>query len=859
MADLDDADPPPALPVDTATTLAILRSTIRAIERDPSPFLGMDEENLRSCLLVALNGSFAGRATAETHNARGKTDILVRSADRNVFIGECKVYNGPASLVDAIGQLLRYTTWSDRDLGLIVFVRSGEFSTAIAALQEAAETSEYVTTIEAVDDQKRGAELRLRARRPDDPGHDVHISALLVHVPIPKGHRRKKPEDALRLDDAMEAMLDIQRALPEDAGVRSTLTLDPAARRDEPVGGWRVLVTRATPDGTVGVEVVPETPEAMHEHGPEGALIAPDDATARRLHESLRRTQRDLVPTDLTGVGIRIDRIAGVLRDSADRLQRTDPSHLSGMYGPRGLWQCKVSLKTDRGALQIPIAFAEVDPYQGWHATVRGTIFDLALLMSVRSDERDTQFAWKLTASDSPSRERLAALDFLYVYSGRGTMHITSIEPNLGNGTFNIEGFTLDDDTLFERELLTNVVAVEDHVGATVEIPDRLERSWLETVFKAGLALRSGAMLEYLERVVAVLDPSEAVPEPGDVRPFVVPKDVRFEIGDLSVDLGRAQGLLMARVVSVRRERGDRVLVELVPADDAARRVELILPSAIDPDVVSPEVILVGRDNQQILTMDDWLAHAPPVGGDKQWVDGYSAKEQAKAWLRDGPPAVPAEILDALLDAGVDDLESLTAYPEHETPLDAFGRGRKGNRNHDLLGIGKRTNGETVVIGIEAKACEGFDGVVASRASVPSPSKKPHRANLMARALFGRDVCDVDTGAVLDAELATHGYQLWTAAVGTLIEAAKHEAQLAVLIVHQFMPNPDRSIPAGDRRHWPTKLAANDKALNTFVKALTTTGEATSQATEFVPAGITLRIRKALAPLAMPEPCAAGR
>jgi hypothetical protein len=33
----------------------------------------------------------------------------------------------------------------------------------------------------------------------------------------------------------------------------------------------------------------------------------------------------------------------------------------------------------------------------------------------------------------------------------------------------------------------------------------------------------------------------------------------------------------------------------------------------------------------------------PPAGGSKQWVDGYSATEQAKAWLRTGVPAIPSE------------------------------------------------------------------------------------------------------------------------------------------------------------------------------------------------------------------------
>jgi hypothetical protein len=41
----------------------------------------------------------------------------------------------------------------------------------------------------------------------------------------------------------------------------------------------------------------------------------------------------------------------------------------------------------------------------------------------------------------------------------------------------------------------------------------------------------------------------------------------------------------------------------------------------------------------------------------------------------------------------------------------------------------------TTAIGIEAKACEGFDGTVGDRAGAAAPSKKRARCNLLARAL----------------------------------------------------------------------------------------------------------------------------
>jgi len=544
-------------------------------ERDPSPLLGMDEENLRSVLVGSLNGSFAGRATAETFNGRGKTDVLIRYRDRNVFVGECKIYNGPASLVDAIEQLLNYATARDVDLGIMAFVRSAAFSTAIAALRMAAERSPHVIAIEQADDI--GAELRLNARLPDDPDRTVSITAFLVHVPIPKGRRPRKAREVMRAEDAMEAMLDIKRRLPADSGIDYTPTLEPDAARDNGVSGWRVTVSRLTPDGSTGIVAAPLTPEALVQHGPEGALIAPDAERARRLQESLRRTQRDLVPTDLAGLGIRVDRIAAGLRDAADRLQRADPAHISGTYGPRGLWQCMVQLDTERGALEVPIAFADVDPADGWDVTVRGTVFDFALSMSPRQDDRDVQFAWALTWNDSPARERLAALEFLYVYSGRGRMRVTSIEPKVGNGDFDLEGFTLDQDTLFERELLLNVVAIEDHVAAAVHIPRPLQQEWVNTAFAAGRALRSRTAPVVIDNVIVRIDATNGVPKLHELVAVPMPFHVTYELNDIPIDLGIGHAELNARVVSVEHENGT-VIVKLEPATSAERHLTVSLP-----------------------------------------------------------------------------------------------------------------------------------------------------------------------------------------------------------------------------------------------------------------------------------------
>ncbi|TXC66173.1 hypothetical protein FSC37_10265 [Piscinibacter aquaticus] len=110
--------PEPAL--DTANyehILSVLQNMAHVMERSPTAFAQMGEEDLRQHFLVQLNGQFEGAATAETFNVSGKTDILLRANGRNVFIAECKFWKGPKHYRETIDQLLGYTAarCQDRD------------------------------------------------------------------------------------------------------------------------------------------------------------------------------------------------------------------------------------------------------------------------------------------------------------------------------------------------------------------------------------------------------------------------------------------------------------------------------------------------------------------------------------------------------------------------------------------------------------------------------------------------------------------------------------------------------------------------------------------------------------------------
>jgi hypothetical protein len=103
--------------------LSVIRSAGTDMERSPSAYAAMGEQDRRQALLMALNTHYRGQTVAEAFNVAGKTDLLVRHEGQNLFIGECKFWSGPRGFSEAIDQLFRYHAWRDTKLALIMFVR----------------------------------------------------------------------------------------------------------------------------------------------------------------------------------------------------------------------------------------------------------------------------------------------------------------------------------------------------------------------------------------------------------------------------------------------------------------------------------------------------------------------------------------------------------------------------------------------------------------------------------------------------------------------------------------------------------------------------------------------------------------
>ncbi|MDQ2748853.1 MAG: hypothetical protein M3Y44_04905 [Actinomycetota bacterium] len=166
---------------DYEAALTVLTSSRNALERTPSMTKTLTEEKIRDLLLVNLNAQFEGAAAGEVFNGSGKTDILIREKDRNIFIAECKIWKGPKTISDALDQLLGYLVWRDTKAAMLLFIRSGKPT-------EIMEKS--LATIEAHSNYKRTLRRGPDGERSDfvvhangDQARDIRLAFLPFVLP----------------------------------------------------------------------------------------------------------------------------------------------------------------------------------------------------------------------------------------------------------------------------------------------------------------------------------------------------------------------------------------------------------------------------------------------------------------------------------------------------------------------------------------------------------------------------------------------------------------------------------------------------------------------------------------------------
>lgn len=160
--------------------LQMIHDVGKEFERLPSLYAQKEEEHLRDHFLMMLEPNFNGSATGETFNKTGKTDILLRHENTNVFIGECKFWKGQKSFLATISQLLGYLTWRDSKAAVIMFVPNKDFSSAVdVAKSSVNEHDNFIKFVNEKDETWFNYEFHLN----DDRNRTVKIAVMLYHTP----------------------------------------------------------------------------------------------------------------------------------------------------------------------------------------------------------------------------------------------------------------------------------------------------------------------------------------------------------------------------------------------------------------------------------------------------------------------------------------------------------------------------------------------------------------------------------------------------------------------------------------------------------------------------------------------------
>ena len=177
--------PEPALDMKTVEDILEVMSYMASVmEKSPSAFTSMKEEDLRTHFLVQLNGTFQGMASGETFNYTGKTDILISDAGKSMFIAECKFWTGPAGFTDTINQLLGYLCWRDTKAAIVLFNKEKDFS---AVLDQIPGLCSGHVCYEKTISQPSVSSFRFLFHSPQDRNRKIHLAVLAFDVPrVPK-------------------------------------------------------------------------------------------------------------------------------------------------------------------------------------------------------------------------------------------------------------------------------------------------------------------------------------------------------------------------------------------------------------------------------------------------------------------------------------------------------------------------------------------------------------------------------------------------------------------------------------------------------------------------------------------------
>jgi hypothetical protein len=169
--------------------LNVLSHMAITMERSPNAFKKMKEEDLRWLFLIPLNGLFEGQATGETFNCKGQTDILIRVNGKNIFIGECKFWDGPKHLTKTIDQVLGYTSWRDTKVAILLFNKNKNTMDTIPKIDD---TAKKHPNFKRALDYKSDSGYRYVFSHMNDANKEFVLTILAFDIPQEDATEKEK-------------------------------------------------------------------------------------------------------------------------------------------------------------------------------------------------------------------------------------------------------------------------------------------------------------------------------------------------------------------------------------------------------------------------------------------------------------------------------------------------------------------------------------------------------------------------------------------------------------------------------------------------------------------------------------------
>lgn len=151
----------------------------KVMERLPKIYKDRDENDIRDLFLLYLEPRYTS-AGGETFNGGGKTDILIRHENSNVFIAEYKFWKGAGQFSSAIDQLYRYLTWRDSKTDIVVLCQNKDLTAVLLQIKSTVESHEnYVKSLPTKDDTWMSFIMHF----PGDTEKEIKLAVQVFHVP----------------------------------------------------------------------------------------------------------------------------------------------------------------------------------------------------------------------------------------------------------------------------------------------------------------------------------------------------------------------------------------------------------------------------------------------------------------------------------------------------------------------------------------------------------------------------------------------------------------------------------------------------------------------------------------------------